>query len=736
MANEKKPSIYVDRGTIGSSDELDEYGVWVKSEPQDLNSESIEVPEASDLSGEPFGSDESMDLSISDIDKLPDFDSLQSEMAGEIYGVTTGKLPDDTPPMDTAFEDTALNEDFDLPDIEIEEASDTAAFAPGDFPVPSEDFRDESAAEAESESSEGFTEVSMDDFIGTLESEPEVEFEEPVEEPLQAPVEIETPIEDETPMENERPEENEPPAAAPVVQQDLSTQLLMKIAEELSSIRVELSSLKKEFSTIKVSAQNEEAGETAFFGEEDDEKIALTGDELNNILNTADFTEEAGADATVDLSDDLNIQETEAVQDAVAEPSSVEPGSEEIVSQEPAFEEIVSDADFEDVSVPEEPAPEESVSGEIGLDEVGLDETSLDETGKDILQDLDLDISLDETDLDELGGEVKEDISLPEEFTLSEDLVLPGEMNPIEEVVPEEEALPEFDSNENDELKELRENGAEPMTFAPEAEDTDYLIGDPLAESAGEENSAAIEDFPAEAPLPEAEGEVSEDVSFDSSINLADETIDLSEAVIDEPDLSQEIQDNPIEEPSLDDISISLDLSELGSDELGTTDELSADELGSNEPGIVDFTEQEETIELPEVSEVVEEETEPLEIDSETPDFAADLSLIPEGFVEAPDDSGQMPGEGDDNAVSLNELDNLGLADELPETAEIEAAENAPGEPEKTGEIPSNLKEELRTVLSYMDQLLESLPDEKIEEFAKSEFYDTYKKLFKELGLV
>ena len=50
--------------------------------------------------------------------------------------------------------------------------------------------------------------------------------------------------------------------------------------------------------------------------------------------------------------------------------------------------------------------------------------------------------------------------------------------------------------------------------------------------------------------------------------------------------------------------------------------------------------------------------------------------------------------------------------------------------------IPSHLKEELKTVLFYMDQLLEALPDDKIEEFAQSEYYDTYKKLFKELGLV
>ena len=49
--------------------------------------------------------------------------------------------------------------------------------------------------------------------------------------------------------------------------------------------------------------------------------------------------------------------------------------------------------------------------------------------------------------------------------------------------------------------------------------------------------------------------------------------------------------------------------------------------------------------------------------------------------------------------------------------------------------ISSELKDEIKSVLSYMDQLLESLPEEKIEEFAKSEYFETYKKLFKDLGI-
>jgi hypothetical protein len=56
---------------------------------------------------------------------------------------------------------------------------------------------------------------------------------------------------------------------------------------------------------------------------------------------------------------------------------------------------------------------------------------------------------------------------------------------------------------------------------------------------------------------------------------------------------------------------------------------------------------------------------------------------------------------------------------------------------EKTDlDISPTLKNELKTVLSYMDRLLDSLPEEKIAEFAKSEYFDSYERLFKELGLV
>lgn len=49
--------------------------------------------------------------------------------------------------------------------------------------------------------------------------------------------------------------------------------------------------------------------------------------------------------------------------------------------------------------------------------------------------------------------------------------------------------------------------------------------------------------------------------------------------------------------------------------------------------------------------------------------------------------------------------------------------------------LPSNIKSEVKSVLAYMDQLLESLPEDKMKEFAESEYFEMYRRLFNELGI-
>ncbi|MCX8013507.1 MAG: hypothetical protein N3A02_04350 [Rectinema sp.] len=57
----------------------------------------------------------------------------------------------------------------------------------------------------------------------------------------------------------------------------------------------------------------------------------------------------------------------------------------------------------------------------------------------------------------------------------------------------------------------------------------------------------------------------------------------------------------------------------------------------------------------------------------------------------------------------------------------------APASPATAAE--TILLEDVRKLLQYLDRLLESLPEEKIEEFANSEYFELYRTVFEKLGL-
>jgi hypothetical protein len=759
MASEKKPSIYSDRSTIGSSSELDEYGVWVKSEPQDLSSVSAD-------------SQESFEPSMPAMEELPDFNT---DFGGEDDFSAAGDdsndaLADDDfsldkfdeSPGDEGLSEDALGEEnlsfdedpLEIPDLDIPEDEPSGEDFSGEAETDSPDFDDLPAPEEKTDlapadlspEEEGFTEISLDDFLGNPGDEGELE--EPV-------------LEDGDISDSPRRGEKNNGA-------DLSTQLLMKIADELSSIRTELSTLKKDFSAIRGEAppaeEKTEAQKKGFFDEEEDEKIALTGDELDNILNTADFTEEAGADATEEEEDIFPSME-----------------AEDGLSSDP-FRGI------EESPLPDLLSDQDDIIG-------GEPEKEPEEKNTETEDEIDIDLSLDQPDLDELGGETAAADKLTRESDLSWE---EGPDLTVDEL------------KDSEELQQLREEGAEPMT--PPPEDTSYL---------DEEALGADSEEPAEIP------------AFD------EDALDLSGAVIDEPDLSAGITENPLQEPVLDDfslddigdnISIDLDMEEgeragspetaeddtpaaadtemelsvpgeepaLPEDELSLSeDELALPEdelsipgddfaipedepsLSDDEPALPedDLSLSEDELALPEddlsLSEdelalpeddlsIPEDELAPPEDDLSIPEDGLALpedetektavkapgaeavpeeesfdQVIPEGFIVEADDS-QVPFEDDPEEADALSAGDIDLLEKSPEIKEA-----AGEEPEEEGflsgedlNIPTDIKQELKTVLSYMDQLLESLPEDKIEEFAKSEYFDTYKKLFKELGLV
>jgi hypothetical protein len=647
MASEKKPSIYSDRGTIGSTDELDEYGVWVKSEPQDLSSAGLETQESAESSAQ-------------GIEDFPDFNA-DFGGDGDDFGI---------PGEDSAgkTEEAGFGDSLDFDDLSIPEET-----------------SGQPAAEA------GFTEVSMEDF---LDAGPET-LDEPAGLDLDEGGGFDAP---------------EASAAPKAGAADLSTQLLMKIADELSSIRSELSVLKKDFSSIRgkdpAGEAKGEGQKKGFFDEAEDEKIALTGDELDNILNTADFTEEAGSDATEELpgaypespSGSFDVVENGDLPDLLSDQDDILAGEapEEAASEEAAPEEAASEEAASEEAAPEEAAPEEAAPPELLEYE---DEEPVEED--DIVIDLDFD-DIDPDALPEgspLGLDASAPGALPQEladFDISLDSAAADEeagggFN-MPSAASEDAGEGLVEDEDSGELQRLMEEGAQPMTAAPE--DTSYLDAEPA------EEELSLDDF-----------------------SLDESSLDLSNAVIDEPDLSNQITENPVQEPSLDDLSlnggISIDM------DMEEEAEEAADGLEAGEA--VELSIPEETLDLG--------LAEPLDLPEETASGGESFAqVIPDGFVvESEGESQGSPEDGfGEDILSGGDIDAL---EKDSEALDLESPAAEPAPAAEGLDIPTGIKQELRTVLSYMDQLLESLPEEKIEEFAKSEYFDTYKKLFKELGL-
>jgi hypothetical protein len=744
MATERNPSIYYDRGTIGSSDELDEYGVWVKIEPQDLYSDTLQTDEAVDFTENTIGGN----ISLDDIPDSVGFDDTDFGSVG--------------------FEDT----DFD------------------------------------------------NTGLGGLE----------------APA---SPEDDQVPQS---------PADKTEIP-DLSTQLLMKIAEELASIKSELSSLKEELSVIRSERPVSPALNTAeggFFDEEDDEKIALTGDELNNIIHTADFTEEAGADAGESFTDDYIPPEFYSSgdkngEDPAAFGDSIPQGEDFLDLSKETQDEIVYDGlgrpinvKFSGSSGGEDPASTDTGIGESSPADTPTEDPT--ESGDNSLQG--------ENSMEEPQEIIYDGLGRPINPQFSD--------SSVNAVIPELAIDSLLELKDSEDLKILREEGAVPITPAPE--DTSYLEEDPLV--------VPLE----EASLGESQG---------------DELLDLTDAVIDEPDLSGDLNEPPLEEPSLDNLSlIDLDNMENISDETAEDtlsednvfEEVSFDEdfsqgesidlsdfdepISENDGGILpDITGADLNFEMiPEDAElpvqenmqnnvITEDSFNPIawddageesfalspdteisegDADSGSGDAQIDEELeqtLPEGTTIALDlpplelpyteideffkesglddlnfndpgavvtaDAGDpvdtdpgsfsdadFPESAPEDSVIFSEEDTIPgdepedmsdlieakvpveLSDdfsmEIPGDFTVESVPEFPAENvselpvintgETDGEIlteemPSKLKKELKNVLSYMDKLLESLPEDKIEEFAKSDYFDTYKKLFEELGI-
>ena len=224
--------------------------------------------------------------------------------------------------------------------------------------------------------------------------------------------------------------------------------------------------------------------------------------------------------------------------------------------------------------------------------------------------------------------------------------------------------------------------------------DEAFLDDDNIEKDTKDEPEVFADDDLLNAVEPEHINDLTDDISYlDEDVEL--HTEDEPDEKIEEIEIEDFLSDDT-EEPALEDHNL--------------------DEPGTDDGGILDDFDMPITeLELP--------DGQSIPLGDEYSGFEAITEKIEEGRDEASD--------FEDAVFSPEELDQA--AKDIPR---LELNESAAEEQKvQTETLPIHLKDEIKSVLTYMDQLLESLPEEKIEEFAKSEYFDTYKRLFDELGI-
>lgn len=335
---------------------------------------------------------------------------------------------------------------------------------------------------------------------------------------------------------------------ATVITNDKSTELLMRIADELSSIKEEISTLKNELAVFKsgvsvqsfLEDQNTEIQHesTGFFTDDDpDEAIALTGDELNNILITADFTEEKSEDSVIEN----QISDSEVLADSTA-----------ILDIEP---------DSDGLSDTETDSSDEIFSDEISEELAGLSSTLNEIETEDERIDFD-----NETDIPE---------TLPENFLDSQDATSPFDVE-VSHVNSLEEDTSYLEGTETDDSVvediSIHEPDLEIIDFA------DEKLEEPALDEFNLDLSDLDNSFPAvqEIPVPAEESDLSGFNILDDGI--ASESMFTAHDIVTESLNGDIVVNHDIPESPTDELSDDMSLEP---DTFSPVEEISADTVDS-----------------------------------------------------------------------------------------------------------------------------------------------------------
>ena len=474
---------------------------------------------------------------------------------------------------------------------------------------------------------------------------------------------------------------------------------------------------------IPVPEKNEDSSNGFFGTDDEDETIALSGDELNNIMITADFAET-----------EETVENNVAVYDADTETESVtEPASEAEKTEESPFdfpitdnletesagtsdsfelpseesEETVSE-DFSeiDTSFDNLKSPEEDIVIDETISEPVLEDISINDSAEEPSTD---DITLpDESELNDASIEIKSDETEPTDENTAIDTTFTDD-NPFGAINETAMNFPVEESDSGLSIEENSENLAEPDFDSLENQVIETEITIPKVDEISEnENPSAPED----------------DILVESSNDDFMDSVAESEMVITQSEATEPACEDIDVEENIDVVEEIPDTVDISS-EIETT-ELSAEEVSNVEP----FNDS-----IDNFDSMLDSEK---DISEQLSDENVDYLKSDENVIES-DMENMSSAINESETLSESMISNIDATMEDP-FPPIESVIDHDERVEKQ-EAPSDtlisidLKNDIKSVLLYMDQLLENLPEEKIMEFAKSEQFGTYKRLFNELGL-
>ncbi len=478
------------------------------------------------------------------------------------------------------------------------------------------------------------------------------------------------------------------------------------------------------------------------------ENIQIPDESSDELPSDEVFSEDKSLDSASSDADSIYFDDIEALEQDMLEDESVEVENPvEIADDVTEFADLKEDTIPETLVVPEENPVEESVDVTPEIEKVETVKSEFqNDKATEILMQIAGELSSIKSELSTLKSEMKANIS---NANLSHEAIdAPIASKKAETPTSDEENTGFFSDDDSDETialtgdelnnilitADFTEKQADEEDFIPQS-----LDQEPISNSENEELDGA--DFKIPEALDESLVTNDEDDLMDDSnlirtlptetISTIDEDVsyleekdgvvidDTPEDYIDIPDFNNE----DVEEPNLDNFDLTISELELPNGQsiaLGKPDE----NIKAIDTGEFDDISFDDSIIDNEAEIDITAEIEPNVTDEEEIFDANELDSATEEIPHL---------DLETNTAEKHKLD-------LPESDEPSAPSAMSDTPvppvmNKQETLPIHLKEEIKSVLSYMDQLLESLPENKIEEFAKSEYFDTYKRLFDELGI-